>query len=58
VQSTAQQEQQIETLRAGLPERIDLCVGWHDARFTRRPRRGVTIVREIAEFELWLRERL
>lgn len=58
VQCTSEQDDRIEALRASLPETIELCVGWHDARFTRRPRRGVRIVREVAEFELWLRELL
>ena len=58
VQCTSEQEARIEALRDGLPEAIQLCVGWHDARFTRRPRRGVAVVRELGEFELWLRQLL
>ncbi|QDU67748.1 MerR family transcriptional regulator [Engelhardtia mirabilis] len=58
VQCTSDQDARIESLRDALPDEIALCVGWHDARFTRRPRRGVRIVREVAEFELWLRELL
>ena len=58
VQCTPDQEARIEALRAGLNDSIQLCVGWHDARFTRRPRRGVTVVRELGEFELWLRQLL
>jgi len=55
-QSTAEHEGRIEELRNALPPSIELCVGWHDARFPRRPRKGVKIVRELGEFELWLRE--
>lgn len=58
VQCTPEQEARVEALREGLPDPIQLCVGWHDARFTRRPRRGVTVVRELGEFELWLRQLL
>ncbi|MEO0651402.1 MAG: MerR family transcriptional regulator [Planctomycetota bacterium] len=58
IQCTPDQESRIEALRDSMPDHIHLCVGWHDARFTRRPRRGVTVVRELAEFELWLRHLL
>lgn len=57
-QCSAEQEQRLESLRDGLPDSIELCAGWHDARFTRRPRRGISVIRELSEFELWLRRLL
>jgi len=58
VLASPDQERLVLRLRAGLPEAVELCVGWQDARFARRPPRGVTIVRELGEYELWLRELL
>ncbi len=58
VLSSPEQEELVERLRAGLPDEVPLCIGWQDARFTRRLPRGVHVVRELAEFELWLRQLL
>ncbi len=58
VLASPDQERLVLRLRAGLPNSVELCIGWQDARFTRRPPRGVTVVRELGEYDLWLRELL
>ncbi len=56
--SSRELEGKIQRLRDLLPSSIALAVGWHDARFTQRPRRGLRLVRELGDLELWLRDLL
>jgi MerR family transcriptional regulator, light-induced transcriptional regulator len=56
--SSASVESQVDELRQLLPDNIRLAVGWHDARFSRRPRSGVRLIRDLTELEQWMRELL
>lgn len=58
VLTSRDQEERLQRLRAAVPSRVDLCVGWPGARFARRIPRGVTVVRELSAYELWLRRLL
>jgi DNA-binding transcriptional MerR regulator len=56
--SSATVEARVDELRQLLPDNVRLAVGWHDARFSRRPRSGVRLIRDLGELEQWLRELL
>jgi methanogenic corrinoid protein MtbC1 len=56
--SSAAVESKVDELRQLLPDSVRLAVGWHDARFSRRPRTGVRLIRDLSELEQWMRELL